>query len=281
MNDKIKKILKAILKGFLAILFLVVVAIIVLPLWIGPVATSVANSVTPDIIKCGFNLGEFSFNQYSGKLHVGALSIANPEGFSKENCLEISSFDVDVAMKTVLDKKIYIEDVVIDGLRVSTTLTAENFRTIAKNASPAENASAPQEEKSVDAAEGVKADGDAKNVSENTAQKPSSEQVRVVIKKLVLKNATIKINGVPISLSEITLKDIGEDKEEGASLMDVVNAVWTQIFAAASSVGKALGDLGTGALDVGAGAVDAASGAVKDLGESAASAIKGLFKKGK
>jgi hypothetical protein len=63
--------------------------------------------------------------------------------------------------------------------------------------------------------------------------------------------------------------------------MDVVNAVWTQIFAAASSVGKALGDLGAGALDVGAGAVDAASGAVKDLGESAASAIKGLFKKGK
>jgi hypothetical protein len=42
-----------------------------------------------------------------------------------------------------------------------------------------------------------------------------------------------------------------------------------------------LGNLGAGALDVGTGAVDAASGAVKDLGESAASAIKGLFKKGK
>jgi hypothetical protein len=276
MNDKIKKILKAILKGFLAILFLVVVAIIVLPLWIGPVATSVANSVTPDIIKCGFNLGEFSFSQYSGKLHVGALSIANPEGFSKENCLEISSFDVDVAMKTVLDKKIYIEDVVIDGLKVSTTLTAENFRTIAKNASQGQDAAA-----AATPAETVAAEKNDTVATEMPAEKQSKDGVRVVIKKLVLKNATIKINGVSIPLLEITLKDIGEDKEEGASLMDVVNAVWTQIFAAASSVGKALGDLGAGALDVGAGAVDAASGAVKDLGESAASAIKGLFKKGK
>ena len=132
-----KKTLKSIVKAICCLVLFILILVWALPLWIGPVVTTVANKVVPGKIGTDFNLSEFGFNQYSGKVHVGGLTIANPEGFSKENCVDLTDLNVNVAMTTLLSDKIHVEEVVLDGLVVSTTPVASNFKKIAANAAAA------------------------------------------------------------------------------------------------------------------------------------------------
>ena len=132
-----KKTLKSIVKALFGLVLFLLVLVLALPLWIGPVVTTVANKVVPGKIGTDFNLSEFGFNQYSGKVHVGGLTIANPEGFSKENCVDLADLNVNVAMTTLLSDMIHVEEVVLDGLVVSTTPVASNFKKIAANAAAA------------------------------------------------------------------------------------------------------------------------------------------------
>ena len=129
------KAIKFILKAILWIAVIVVVALLALPLWIGPVAKGVANTVVPGITGTGFHLGEFGLNPYVGTLHVGDMQLANPKDFSEKNAVELTKFDADLAVTSLFcGKKIRIESVDIDGIVVYSDATASNFRKIAEHA---------------------------------------------------------------------------------------------------------------------------------------------------
>ena len=129
------KVIKFIFKAILWIVVLVVIALLALPLWIGPVVKGVANSVVPGITGTGFNLGEFGLNPYVGTLHVGDMQLANPTNFSEKNAVALDKFDADIAVTSLFGgKKICIESVDLDGLVVYTDPKMANFRQIAANA---------------------------------------------------------------------------------------------------------------------------------------------------
>ena len=69
MNKKLKLVGKILLWALAG----VVVLLLALPLWIGPVVKCVANSVVPGITGTDFHLGEFGLNPYTGTLHVGDM----------------------------------------------------------------------------------------------------------------------------------------------------------------------------------------------------------------
>ena len=71
------KAIKVIGKILLWTLAVVVVLLLALPLWIGPVVKGVANSVVPGITGTDFHLGEFGLNPYTGTLHVGDMQLAS------------------------------------------------------------------------------------------------------------------------------------------------------------------------------------------------------------
>ena len=129
------KVVKFVFKAILLIVVLVVIALLALPLWIGPVVKGVANSVVPGITGTGFNLGEFGLNPYVGTLHVGDMQLANPTNFSEKNAVALDKFDADLAVTSLFGgKKICIESVDLDGLVVYTDPKMANFRKIAANA---------------------------------------------------------------------------------------------------------------------------------------------------
>ena len=257
-----KKTLKSIGKALWRFVLFLLVLLLALPLWIGPVVTMVANKVVPGKIGADFNLSEFGFNQYSGKLHVGGLTIANPEGFSKENCVDLTDLDVNVAMTTLLSDKIHIEEVVLDGLTVSTTPTAANFKKIAKTAASTggdgEKASAPAES--------------GKPAEEASSPAPAKEkkQPKVIIDSLVLRNVTVKLGGLPIPIPEIKMKDIGAENDDGLTLEEIWLKVRNAVLSSASALGSFVTDLGKGVIDVGAEAAGAAADAAKSAGSAAA-----------
>ena len=279
------KTIKVIGKILLWALVVVVVLLLALPLWIGPVAKGVANAVVPCITGTDFHLGEFGLNPYTGTLHVGDMQLANPTNFSDKNAVDLKAFDVDFAMTSLLfGKKYRVEFVEVDGVFVHIDPpAADNFLQIAENAmggneeSQAEVAEVEQpkvEPKEPEAEESVE--------PEQTEEKPSKG---VQIDRITLKGVTIKY-GLPIKIPmDLELTGIGADSEYGASFMDVWVAVRDKVLSAANSVGGALGDLGKGAAsalkDAGGAAADTlkdAGGAAADALKSAGDGLKGLFK---
>ena len=248
------KTIKVIGKILLWSLAVVVVLLLALPLWIGPVAKGVANAVVPCITGTDFHLGEFGLNPYTGTLHVGDMQLANPTNFSEKNAVDLKSLDVDFAMTSLaFGKKYRVEFVEVNGVFVHIDVPkADNFLQIAENAT------------------GGKKDTET-DEPEQTEEKPSKG---VQIDRITLKGVTIKY-GLPAKIPmDIELTGIGADSEYGAAFMDVWVAVKDKVLSAANSVGGALGDLGKGAANALKDAGGAAADTLKNAGGAAADSLK-------
>ena len=250
------KTIKVIGKILLWVLAIVVVLLLALPLWIGPVAKGVANTVVPCITGTGFHLGEFDFNPYTGTLHVGDMQLANPTNFSEKNAVDLKAFDADFAMTSLFSGKKYrVEFAEVNGVFIHIDVPkADNFLTIA------ENAMGGKEEAEKETTE-----------PEQTEEKPSKG---VQIDRVTLRGVTIKY-GLPVDVPmDIELTGIGADSEYGAAFMDVWVAIRDKVLSAANSVGGALGDLGKGAASALKDAGGAAAGTLKDACGATADALK-------
>jgi len=273
------KAIKFILKAILWIAVIAVVALLALPLWIGPVAKGVANTVVPGITGTGFHLGEFGLNPYVGTLHVGDMQLANPKDFSEKNAVELTKFDADLAVTSLFcGKKIRIESVDIDGIVVYSDATASNFRKIAENA-----AGEPDEEKV------VKGEKPAEEAAPKEEKKEEKKGKGIQIDRITIKNVTVKYGIAPIKVPvDIVIEDIGKESEDGASFEEVAELVYSKVLSAAGIVGGKIGDLGNGAVGIAAdgldaakealdaGNVDAAKDALKDAHKSIKNAAKSI-----
>ena len=294
------KAIKVIGKILLWTVVVVVVLLLALPLWIGPVVKGVANAVAPRITGTDFHLGEFGLNPYTGTLHVGDMQLANPTNFSEKNAVDLKSFDVDFAMTSlVFGKKYRVESVEVDGIVIHSDFPkGDNFMQIL------ENATGDEAEPEAETQEGEQPDVEPKAPkAEETAEIAKSEQAEedeskgVQIDRITLKNVTIKY-GLPVKIPmDIELTGIGAESEYGAAFAEVWDAVFSKVKSALTAVGGAIGDLGKGAAsalkdaggatadslkDAGGAAADSikdASGAAADAIKSAGDGLKGLFKK--
>ena len=276
------KVIKKLFKIIFWTLVVLLVILLAVPLWIGPLGKLAANKTVPGIIQTDFKLGEFGLNPYSGSFSIGDMHVANPKNFAKENCVDLTRLSAKVDMASVFTHKIHIEHITLDGLYLRTTPLAENFKQLAKDAS----GEAPQE--GAQTAEAQQAQ------TAETSGEPA-EEYRVVIDRIVLSNLTLNYSGFPIPIPTLTIEGIGADKEEGASLEDVAVAVWEAILKATGKVGAALQGVGSGALDAGQSALDAGANALESvknvdmqgINDSAmklkesAKDLKNLFKKNK
>ncbi len=248
------KILKVIGKIFFWIFFFVALAAVTLPLWVGPVVTRVANAVVPEKVGTDFRLGEFALNPYGGTLHVGDLQMLNPPGFSRENCVELGTLDVEVQMSSVLSKKIRIKEIVLDGLLVAVTSNGGNFRQIARHASGSETSGATDEQAP------AQTESVTVSVEEPTTASPepdpsADEEISVQIDRLVLRNLVVKIGMIPVPIPTIELTGIGADTEEGADWKEV----WLAVSGAVMKSVGAIGDLGKSLLKSGTNAAEKAA----------------------
>ena len=254
-----KKPMKKVVKVILWVVGAIVALILLLPLWIGPLVRGVANSIVPGKTGTTFHLGRFGLNQYTGGLSVGDLQLGNPEGYNEKEAVNLGSLDVNVAMTSLLSKKIRIESVALDGLTVYVSAGGGNFTKIAENASGGEKAEEkPEEEKPAEEQAESKSDEGGKKV-----------QIDIV----TLKNVKVKYGVFTLPIPDLTLKGIGKESEEGATFADAWEKIKTSALEAAGCVGGKLSDLGAAAADaakVGAGAAaDAAKAGASAVGDAA------------
>lgn len=284
------KAVKVIGKILLWTLAVVVVLLLALPLWIGPVVKGVANAVVPGITGTDFHLGEFGLNPYTGTLHVGDMQLANPTNFSEKNAVDLKSFDVDFAVTSLFSGKKYrVEFVEVNGVFVHVDVPkAANFLQIAENATGGgDDGEAAEETADVEVSEDqkIKAQQAESPEAQTEDAQEEKESKGVQIDRITLRDVTVKY-GLPVKIPmDLELDGIGADSEYGAAFMDVWVAVRDKVMSAVTSVGGAAVDLGksaAGALkDVGGAAADSlkdAHGAAKDALKDAHEGIKNLFK---
>ena len=283
MNETVKKSLKLTGKIALWALGVIVVLLLILPLWIGPVVKGVANSVVPGIVGTEFHLGEFGLNPYTGCLHVGDLQLANPTNYAKENCVELEALDVNLAMTSLFSKKLRIEEIVVKTLRVSSTAGGGNFMQIAENAS---GESEEEVKADLEKIEGAEAKAEAKAAAKEDGQTVVEEKSEggLQIDRLVIDGLTVKVGVVPVPVPKLTIEGIGADSEEGASYSEVGATIWKKIQGSMTAVGGAVVDGATavgGAVVDGAGkaasaVADGVGAAASKIGEGAGKAVDAM-----
>jgi len=262
------KALKTFFKVVAWALVAVLALVLALPLWIGPVVTGVANNVVPGVVLTDFHLGDFGLNPYTGCVRVGDMQLANPTNYPKENCVELGRLKVDLAMTSVFSKVLRIEEIDVDGLTIATTTGGGNFRQIAKNVSGEEG-----EAQGGSAAESPRGGSSSPGKSASSADGKQSagrdEGVRVRIDRIRLRNLKLKVGMVTVPIPSVDIDGIGADSDEGATLEDAWNAVFTSVLKAAD----AIGEFGKNAIKAGAKAAGAAMDAVGNAADAAADAV--------
>ena len=289
-----KKILKVIGIILGSIVALALLLVLTLPIWLGPVVKPVASAAVPNFTKTSFNLGHLSLNPYTGRFELGDMVLGNPAGYDEPTAVAVSNIVVDVAMTTICDKYVHIEEVMVDGVFVSLVKGGENnvdnMLQIQYNVAGGK-----------DKYEAKKAEAKKSEPAESAkAEEPEGDGKKIVIDVLTLKDIRVKYGMITIPVPSITLKDLGKESD-GLTAVELFEKIWEAIIKAAMAVGdgvKVLGGMlkeGAGTLGDGAGkvldavgadkAVDAvgsgASKAVDAVGSGAskaADAIKGLFK---
>ncbi len=279
--------LKIVLWTLAAIVAVVLLAVLTIPLWIGPVVTGTANKVVPDVTGTGFHMGEFGLNPYSGKVHIGDVQLQNPSHYFEKtaeapkeegvlsgalsavkkageavtdlvstpetNAVSFTSIDVRLATTSLLTDTIHIEEIVVkDFYLYAEAPLVSNLREIVAYAT--------------------------KDAKEEKEEKEPSE-TKVIIDRISIEGLTVKFGSLPITLTDpIVITDIGKDEpatEEGA-IDAVVNAICSAVEATSSVAGAALKTTYAACKAMVTGVGDLAEGGAEAL-KSGAEAVKGLI----
>ena len=271
-----KKLIKIVLWTIAIILVLTIVAVLAIPLWLGPTVRGVANSAVPSLTGCEFKLDQCDINPYSGKIFLGGLSLKNPKGFDEPEAVSFESLKIDLSFASLLTDKIHVNDITLEKPFVSSFFDGEGTNNFERIAAYVESKSGSSEKKEKEEKDDEKAGP------------------KVLIDRLCINGTKVKYRKVLIPIPVPTFTKIGYGKDDdkkkgddknketkepaeeakGASFEEAGELIWDSIkdkFSVSGAVG-AVGDAATGAATaVGGAAVDA----VKGVGNVATDAVKG------
>jgi len=263
------KIVKKLFKILLWIVGIVVVLVLALPLWIGPVVKTAANAIVPKKTGTSFNLGAFALNPYSGKLEVGDVQLFNPAGFSPNMAVSIGSLNVEVDVASLAGDPIVVKEVVLKDVFVSYVMNGSgesNFAVIQQNAKG-------EDESKVK----VKGESEQRSGKLSTSQTPQTSK-KVVIDHLLIQNVMVQLGPIPIpNPVNIELTGIGR-KSNGVTMQEVWEQVYAQILKNFNSLGINVDGLVNGLDNAELGKALKAVGAAGDLSkkEGRKKAVKNL-----
>lgn len=259
-----KKTVKIILNAVLGLVGLVAVLLAAHPFWIGALVKGVANAKVPEITGTAFDLGAFSLNAYSGRLHVGKAQLFNPPGFKPAKAVDLGSLDISVDVGTVLSDVIVIREIALRDTFVSYVSHdgRDNFAVIAENAAKAtggDDAAETEEKK-----EPPSGEADEKPAEEEDEKTEKGKEKKVIIDRLLISGLKVQWGALTLPLPTIELTGIGRESD-GADWATVAQEVSDAVMKHLGALGDGLIKLGGALQDVGKGTAAQALEAVKSL----------------
>lgn len=275
------KAIKILLKVIVAIIALVVVALLALPLWFGPVVKTVANSAVPKVVKTDFQLGHLHLNPYTARFELRDMQLSNPAGYSEKYAVTLGDITFDAETLSLATDVIHVEEITVKDIFVSVVSGGENnvgnFKQIQYNVAGGkekyEAAQAEKEDKAKLAELQAQETAQEKREPEPQTAEQAKPAKKVIIDKLHISGLKVKLGFLPLALpATIELTDIGR-KTGGATLTEAWQQIWAGILKAAGVTGdqlKVLGNLtGDAAKQVTEAAGKAAAQATELVGNAA------------
>lgn len=277
------KAIKILLKTVVCIVVLVLVALLALPLWFGPVVKTAANAAVPGVVKTDFHMGHLHLNPYTARFELGDLQLSNPAGYSEKYAATLGELTFDAETLSLATDVIHIEEITVKDVFVSVVSGGENkvgnFKQIQYNvAGGKEKYEAAEAEKAEKAKlEELQAKETAQEKREDEPQvaeeKPSK---KVIIDKLHISGLKIQLGFLPISVPvTIELTDIGR-KSGGATFEEAWQQIWEGILKSAGVAGEQLRALGNLTGDAAKQATEAAGKAAAQATEAVGNATRAV-----
>ena len=255
----------------MGLLVVLIVLILVINFFGGSLIKKGIETAAPGILGVPVTVEDVNFRLVAGKVGIKNLVIGNPEGFKSDYLFKLGTLKVSLDMGSLFSDTIIIEEirVIEPGVTYELALGSSNIGKLLEHLEGDE----PKEKKPEDEKpEKPKSDKPGKTVIIETFEFAGGE---IGVKAKILAG-----KGVTLPLPTIVMKDIGKEKEGGASLVDIIREIIKAIAGAVTDVAtgsvKLLGDgakaaVGLAADGVGA-AGDAAVEGAKRAGDAAAAA---------
>ncbi|MFC1536741.1 hypothetical protein ACFL48_02870 [Pseudomonadota bacterium] len=206
-----------------------------------------------------------------GRATISGLKVGNPDGFSDPNIFELGMISTSIDTSTIDQNPIIIDEIIIKAPAVVYEI----------NKSGVSNSSVLQ--KNLGAGSGG---------SDKAASSDGGEELKLIIRKLVVEGTTAKVRIAAlgdmeqtVKLPRIVMTDIGK-KDGGASAAEVAQKLSSKLLGNVTGavsklgVGKYLGksaDLFKGAAGTLGEAGGSLGGAAGDVGGKVGGTVKGLF----
>ncbi|MBL7016036.1 MAG: AsmA family protein [Kiritimatiellales bacterium] len=260
------------MKKVLSIIGIVIlVFVVVLVLFLGQIIKAGIETAGPKIAGVPMTVEKVRVNPLTGKVHVRALIIGNPEGFKTDSLMELGEFKLDIALGSLFTDTILIKQILIDAPEITYEkgLRSSNISTLLDNLAPEEQ---PEEK-----------------VTDEPKKEKKAPAKKVVIEDFQLNSARVHVTLVALGgkkmtlpLPSIQMQDIGKDSG-GTDIKEVISEVFGSISDAVVKALASSGDFAGDALKDAGGAVKDVGGAATDAAKDAAGALKkgigGLFGK--
>ena len=252
------KVVKILLKAVVVIVAFIIVALLLLPVWFGPVVKTAANAAVPGIVKTDFHMGHLHLNPYTARFELGDMQLSNPQGYPEKYAVTLGDIIFDAETLSLATDVIHIEEITVKDIFVSVVSGGENkvdnFKQFQYNVAGGkekyEAAQAEKQKAAEEEAEKIQLEEmqNPKAAEEEKAKLAEEEKPakKVIIDKLHISGLKVQYGILPISVPvTIELTDIGR-KTGGATLMEAWQQIWEGILKAAGVGGeqlKALGNL--------------------------------------
>ena len=228
-----KPLWKRIVKGLLwfigGTLVFVLVAVLTLPLWINPVATSLAKSLVPGYTGTAFDIKDVELNPYTGKMLISGVKLDNPKGYDEAFAFKLGKIAVDVEVSSLFSKTIHVRDITIDAPFASYVFDAEGVNNFDRIIEAVNKKLGPKKEKK--------------------DEEPS--ETKVVIDKVTITNVKVAVGNGRFELASLVLTDFGKETPakleiSGVKLVNPSGFEAENAFSLGSlSIGMGTGDLAT------------------------------------
>jgi len=245
------KAMRVAVKVLIWVVVVVVAAVLTLPMWMGPVVTTVANAVVPDIVKTDFRLEHVSLNPYTARFELGGLRLSNPTGYSERYAVTVGDVAFDAKTFSLLTDVIHIEEIKIKDIFVSYLNGGpekiNNFQQIQYNVAGGREA--------YEAAQAAKNETEpypgspAEDLAVRKPAASAGSEKRFIIDRLEISGLMVQLGFLPIRQPmPLVVTDIGL-KTGGATVSEVFQQVWNEILRQAGVVGDQMKALGVEAVN--------------------------------
>ena len=276
------KAIKILLKAVVCIVAIVVVALLTLPLWFGPVVKTAANAAAPGVVKTDFHMGHLHLNPYTARFELGDMQLSNPQGYPEKYAVTLGDIIFDAETLSLATDVIHIEESTIKSVFVSVVSGGENdvlnFKQIQYNVAGGKEKYEAAEAEKAEKAKLEELQAQEKREPEPQVAEEEKPSKKVIIDKLHISGLKIRLGFLPISVpATIELADIGR-KSGGATLAEAWQQIWEGILRSAGVAGEQLKALGNLTGDAAKQASEAANKAMGEATKAAAQATESLSK---